>query len=47
VLQQARLRPPPITVVGQRLGLMRPLLRIDDVVDALRRVAHHPGRVAS
>ena len=47
LLQQARLRPPPITVVGQRLGLMRPLLRICDVVDALRPVAHHPGRAAS
>jgi hypothetical protein len=36
LLHKAHLRPPPITRVGQRLGLPTPLLRIYDVVQALR-----------
>jgi energy-coupling factor transport system ATP-binding protein len=47
VLKQARLRPPPLTDVGQRLALMRPLLRVSDVVDALRPVVARVGSVAS
>jgi energy-coupling factor transporter ATP-binding protein EcfA2 len=47
VLRQARLRPPPLTEVGQHLALTRPLLRISDVVDALRPVNTAAVTVAS
>lgn len=47
VLQQARLRPPPLAEVGQRLGLTRRWLRIGEVLEALRPAAHRVGRVAS
>jgi energy-coupling factor transport system ATP-binding protein len=35
LLHKARLRPPPLTVVSQRLGLVSPLLRVDDLIQAL------------
>jgi len=35
LLRNARLRPPPITQVGQRLGLRTPWLRISDAISAV------------
>jgi energy-coupling factor transport system ATP-binding protein len=35
LLHKARLRPPALTVVSQRLGLVSPLLRVDDLIQAL------------
>ena len=47
VLQTARLRAPPLTVAGQRLGLVQPLLRVGDVVDILRPDAAYERAAAS
>jgi energy-coupling factor transporter ATP-binding protein EcfA2 len=46
LLGRARLRPPPLTDVGQRLGLTRLLLRVSDVVDSFRSMVVHAAAVA-